>query len=180
MSSPELQRRSRLFVHSRVQGWLLLRILVYLACAAVFVTISLLLWQLAVRGPARWNHNHLRDIWEQYAPVFISVGVLVPLFLYDMLRFSHRFMGPLHRLHRSLEALGRGESVRPIRFRKGDLLHEMADAFNQVARRLEQLEAGGESSRETRAPENSPPRPAEEPSDAAAAEQGVPQETLAS
>ena len=155
MASPRVQRRSQLLVHRGVQGWLLLRIVVYVGCAVLFVTASLLVWQLAVRGPARWNHNHLRDIWNQYAPVFVSVAVLVPLFVYDMLRFSNRFMGPLYRLHRSLEALGRGEEVRPIRFREDDLLHEMADAFNQVLRRVQQQES--ESARPSCAAEQQEP-----------------------
>ncbi len=177
MPSPQVQRRWQLFVHAPVQGWLLVRILVYLGCAAVFVTAGLLVWQLAVRGPARWNHNHLRDIWNQYAPVFVAIGVLVPLFVYDMLRFSHRFMGPLHRLHRSLEALGRGEPVRPIRFREGDLLHEMAEAFNQVVQRLEELEkrAGGNrpDARELAPESHAPCEP-----EVSAPEQNRPQEPL--
>ncbi len=178
MSSPQAQRRSRLFVHGPVQGWLLLRILIYLGCAAVFVTASLLVWQLAVRGPARWNHNHLRDIWNQYAPVFISVGVLVPLFLYDMLRFSHRFMGPLYRLHRSLEALGRGEPVEPIHFRENDLLHEMAEAFNLVVQRVQQLESQ-DALQNAESQPSSAESPPEAEFDAVTTANGTAQETLA-
>ena len=156
MASPQVQRRSRLLVHRRVQGWLMLRVLVYLGCAALFVTVSLVLWQLAARGPARWNHNHLRDIWNQYAPVFIAVGLLIPFFVYDVLRFSHRFMGPLYRLHRSLQALGRGEAVEPLRFREGDMLHEMAEAFNQVLQRVQQQPTQQEPSGDTLAQQEEP------------------------
>ncbi len=140
MAPSGVERRKRVWVHPGVQGFLVLRVLCYLGAAAVFVLASLILWQLAVRGPARLFHNHLADIWRQYAPVFVALGVLVPFFLYDMIRVSHRFMGPIYRLHCSLEALAQGKPVEPIRFRKDDLLQELAEPFNQLLQRMEQLQ----------------------------------------
>ena len=130
-------RRKRLLVHRGVQGFLLLRVLLYVGAATVFMLAALVLWQLAARGPARLFHNHLADIWRQYAPVFLTLGLLVPLFLYDMLRVSHRVVGPLVRLHRSMEALGRGQPVEKLQFRQDDFLHELAEAFNLILQRYQ-------------------------------------------
>lgn len=49
---------------------------------------------------------------------------------------SHRIAGPLYRLERHLEAVGEGKAPNDVKFRKGDLYKDLADACNKVMARL--------------------------------------------
>ena len=53
--------------------------------------------------------------------------------VYDIIVVTHRLVGPLLRLRGAMRGLARGETVEPIRFRKGDFWQEFADEFNAVA-----------------------------------------------
>lgn len=67
---------------------------------------------------------------------FVS-SCLLPMFVYDSVKYSHRFVGPIVRLHRELQRVG-SEPVRPIKLRKGDFWHEVADEFNAMLARISQ------------------------------------------
>lgn len=80
--------------------------------------------------------------------VAFTVTVLVgPIVLYDLVRFSHRFVGPMYRLRNAMQRAAKGESVGPIRFRDGDYWQEFAEAFNAIEARLAE-----ESTRAVRSP----------------------------
>jgi hypothetical protein len=51
-------------------------------------------------------------------------------------RVSHRVAGPAHRLRRALEAVQRGERIRPIVLRKGDELQDLAGVLNATLQQL--------------------------------------------
>jgi hypothetical protein len=69
----------------------------------------------------------------------LGVGVGVGLlFAYDALRYAHRVVGPLVRLRHTIKAITAGEEVDLVAFRKGDLLGELKDEFNDMLRALEQ------------------------------------------
>ena len=60
-------------------------------------------------------------------PVVIVSLLLLPLVIFDMIRFSNRFVGPLLRLRRSMRQLARGQRVEPLKFRSNDLWQDLAD-----------------------------------------------------
>jgi hypothetical protein len=68
---------------------------------------------------------------KDYSALAICSLVLAPIFLYDMFRQSHRIAGPLVRFQNSLKRLADGETVRPFKLRKNDLLTEFEAAFNE-------------------------------------------------
>jgi len=68
--------------------------------------------------------------------LFSTLGFL-PLAVFDMVRLSHRFAGPMVRYRRAMHDLGRGEHVEPLRFRDGDYWQDLATDFNAVLARLE-------------------------------------------
>jgi HAMP domain-containing protein len=55
-------------------------------------------------------------------------------------RVSHRVAGPAHRLRRALEAVQRGERIRPIVLRKGDELQDLAGALNATLQQLDAMD----------------------------------------
>ena len=62
----------------------------------------------------------------------------IPIVFYVGIRQSHRIVGPMNRLKRTLEAIGQGDCSQRITFRKGDALEELANAVNRMAERLVQ------------------------------------------
>ena len=59
-----------------------------------------------------------------------SVAIL-PIVLWDLLKFSHRVVGPLVPFQRAIECLTAGEKVAEVRLRHGDLLSDLQTTFNQ-------------------------------------------------
>ena len=88
-------------------------------------------------GPARMPLSHLDDMWFHFGPALVASFILLPLVVYDIIRTSNRFTGPLLRLRRSMRALAAGEQVKEIRFRDGDFWQDLAEDFNAVARRVQ-------------------------------------------
>ena len=62
----------------------------------------------------------------------------IPIVFYIGIRQSHRIVGPMNRLKRTLEAIGQGDFSQRITCRKGDVLEDLAGAVNRMAESLEQ------------------------------------------
>jgi hypothetical protein len=142
------RKRRQLFVDPKVQGALVLRVVLYWAICVVAIALMLLCWRI-ITGPARLFYTHFDAMWFHYGPVLVASFFLLPLVVYDIVEMSNRFCGPLFRLRRSMRALARGEHVNPISFREGDYWPEFAQEFNALLARIQ---------RET-SPEAQPPEP---------------------
>jgi len=153
--------RKKLFVDSKVQGALVLRVLLYWAVCLTTVTLMLLCWSI-LRTP-RMFYTHLDDMWFHYGPALIASLILLPMVVLDIIRVSNRFAGPLVRLRRSMRALARGEHVEPIKFREGDFWQEFADEFNAVAARVQGERPNAEPTLREETATASEPVPSEEP-----------------
>ena len=134
------RKRSKKYVHARIQGGVALRILLYWLACGVVATAMIITWRVVVSGPARVFYTHFDDLWFRFQPVIVASLLLLPLVLFDMLRFTHRVVGPMIRLRSALDALGRGEEVKPLKFRSNDHWHELAEAFNSAQQRVRELE----------------------------------------
>jgi hypothetical protein len=131
-------QRKRLFVDAKVQGALIKRVLIYWFLCLATLALLILCWR-TIFGPARMFYLHFDDLWFHYGPAAIGSLALLPLVVYDIVRLSNRFVGPLVRLRRSLRALARGEEVAPLTFRNGDFWQDFAVEFNAVAGRMNKL-----------------------------------------
>ncbi len=133
------QRRTshhRLVVDPGVQGALVLRVVLYWVICLVAVTLMLLCWR-TIFGGAQPLCLAMEGVWLDFGPALVASLALLPLVIFDVLRVSNRFTGPLFRLRRAMRALARGEQVPPISFREGDFWIEIAHEFNALAARLE-------------------------------------------
>ncbi len=136
-------RRKQIFVDPKVQGALVFRIIAYWVVCVVTISVMLLCWRM-ITGPARMPLAHLDDLWFQLAPPLIASFILLPLVVYDIVKISNRFTGPLLRLRRNMRALAEGEQVKPIHFREGDFWKDLAEDFNAVVRRVPNADGPGE------------------------------------
>jgi hypothetical protein len=72
---------------------------------------------------------------------FAGSLLLIPLVVFDMVRFSHRFAGPMVRLRRGMNELAEGQPTPHVIPRDGDFWRDFAEDYNRVVDRVEQLEA---------------------------------------
>lgn len=155
MQRPKM-KRTRRFVDRSVQGALLLAVTahwaLFLTATAVLLVIIDMAEGVLFSVPERSSFT------AAVMPIALVVLVLTPMFVYDMVRMSHRFAGPLVRLRRAMHDLADGREVPPVHFREGDFWHELAADFNRVSARVRS--AGGMAS--------APPEPGERPEDEAA------------
>jgi len=133
--------RRRLFVDRQVQGALLYRIAIYW-CFSVLAICLITLCAQAVTHPNRpfLEYFAFSDFFVSYGPAILASLVLVPLVMFDVVATSNRFVGPLFRMRRAMRELAAGQEVEPIHFREKDFWKEVANEFNLVLARVENLE----------------------------------------
>jgi len=60
----------------------------------------------------------------------IFAAAFTPLFAWDLMRVTHRIVGPLKRIANALYGMVDGKTIRQITFREGDLIEDFEKAFN--------------------------------------------------
>jgi hypothetical protein len=74
--------------------------------------------------------NHQYDTLYMYLVVGFLVGLLVSFII--TLLLSHKFAGPLVRLKKYFQEMGSNGEVKPLTFRKGDYLEDLAPEINNA------------------------------------------------
>jgi methyl-accepting chemotaxis protein len=69
--------------------------------------------------------------------LLLELLLAIPMVLVLGIRQSHRIVGPLKRLRRTLQAIGNGDFSQRIILREGDVLADVAKAINEMAERLQ-------------------------------------------
>ena len=129
--------RKRFFVDYRVQGALIVRVVLYWLMCLLTMTLLLLGWGM-IADPVRPLNAHLTELWALHGPAAVASLLLLPAVIFDLVRVSNRFAGPMFRLRRSMHDLAQGKPVAAVHFRHGDFWQEFADDFNTIAARAEE------------------------------------------
>jgi len=131
-------KRSRIWVDPPLQLRLLLRMALY------FLVYSLTLYHVAFLYELMANlpDAMARGMWALYAdflgrqqPFLVACVAVLPILLYDMVKFSHRIAGPLYRCRKTMEAMAAGKAVAPFKPRQHDLLRDLIQSFNALIRK---------------------------------------------
>lgn len=123
--------RSKHFIDSSVQGALTRRIIFHwLLFMVVTSGIALVLQVLA--DPFRGLTTHLQNLWWTQGPFLLVTLFLLPVFVMDAIKLSHRFAGPIFNLRRSIRSIADGETPRKVSFRHGDFWQELAEDYNRM------------------------------------------------
>ena len=129
------QRRTTHFVDSAVQGALARRIVLHWLFVSLLIAGVMPLWQLMSNFKLDEPFvGQLQNQWAKTVPVLVVLVAMLPIFVLDTIRFSHRFAGPIFRFHNVVKRLAAGEQVEPIHLRKGDAWTEFANDFNAMVR----------------------------------------------
>ena len=132
MSIPE---RKQTYVDPQVQGALVRRLILH--WLGFFVTASIVTFVLQVlSNPLIPISAHLEELWWTQGPFLIVMIFLLPMFVLDTIKLSHRFAGPIYRLRRTIQRVASGEAPRHVKFRDFDFWHGLADDYNKMIDRL--------------------------------------------
>ena len=129
-------KRKQKFVDPEVQGALARRIglhWVLYTVVASFLVVGLK-W---LSDPFTPLSEHAIAAWWTYGPLLLVLLGLMPIFIYDAVKLSNRFTGPMMRIRKAARALASGETVQPLKFRDDDYWQELAEDFNRIVDRRE-------------------------------------------
>lgn len=132
-------KRTKIFVSREIQGRILGRLFKYwfLYNFAVWHALLLIDFErygvptLLTGGPGLNLYEYYREFAAQHVILLVVAVALAPFLLWDMLKLTHQIAGPLVRFRNTLQKMAIGEPVEKIELRKGDLLIEFQDAFNE-------------------------------------------------
>jgi hypothetical protein len=128
--------RGRLYIDRDVQRALIWQLFRHWAIFLAILTGVLLTLEALNAGPNQSFRSYLQATWTRYAPLFLVVIALLPAFVYDSVKLSHRFVGPIIRLRRAMLQAALGQSFKPLKFRKNDFWQDIASAFNSLVEKL--------------------------------------------
>jgi len=126
------KRRSQKFVDREVQSSLLRRLSLHWMLFMFANGMAILMWTRFLETPSEPWAVTFQLAFQRALPFgLISIG-LVPVFVWDAMKLSNRFAGPVVRVRRALERIARGESPKPIEFRQGDFWKSLAQDLNRA------------------------------------------------
>lgn len=132
MAKNLMNGRSRTLVDPEVQGSILRKIFLHWALLLVANTLGLVIWLRMFEQPeAGWGETFV-DCFRRFFPFFVISVAFIPAFVWDTLKATNRFAGPMLRLRMALADASRGRAVKPLRFRENDFWQEVADDFNTL------------------------------------------------
>lgn len=112
--------------------------MVVLAVAVVSSLLSIGLMWFNMYRPDLESHTPLIASFIAVATtLLIELLLAIPIVFYLGIRQSHRIVGPMNRIKRTLEAIGQGDFTQRISLRQGDALEELAKSISQMAESLQ-------------------------------------------
>ncbi|MGV3484563.1 MAG: hypothetical protein ACO1RT_09110 [Planctomycetaceae bacterium] len=135
MSLLHASRRARSFVDPEVQGGLLKKIAVHWTLLFAVNALALVIWVRLFEQPEASWATTFGDCVRRFLPFFVITILLIPAFIWDTLKITSRFAGPVLRLRAALANAAQGREVTPLKFRNNDFWQEIADDFNTLVER---------------------------------------------
>src|SRR6478752_1536943 len=127
--------RKKRFIDTHVQGALTRRIIFHwLVFMLVTSAFAFVLQVLA--DPFRGLDAHLKDLWWSQGPFLLVMLFLLPVFVMDAIKLSHRFAGPIFSLRRTIRSVADGSAPRKLKFRKNDFWQGLAEDYNAMLSKL--------------------------------------------
>ena len=134
-------RRKKQFIDAMVQGSLARRIIFHWLLFLMIASLASFILQV-LSNPFRPLGEHAHDLWWTHGPFLLVMVFLLPVFVVDTIKISHRFAGPVFSLRRAIREIAEGKPPRKLKFRRRDFWHGLAEDYNAMLRRLELLDEG--------------------------------------
>ena len=141
-------KRTKTLVDPEVQGTILRKVAIHWVVFFFCNAVALVIWiRLFEQPDADWGKT-FGDTIRRFLPFFIITAALIPAFVWDTLKLSNRFAGPVSRLKSALADAGAGRAVAPLKFRGNDFWQSIAKDFNSVMQRTGLSSADANASEE--------------------------------
>ncbi|MBF0254098.1 MAG: HAMP domain-containing protein [Candidatus Omnitrophica bacterium] len=137
MSENPQFKRTQILVERNIQ-FRFARFVILFATATAFLTSSVVFFTMLVflgdKLAAVYPQGRLAPIVRSAYLVFFGNLILAaPFIFYAAIRFSHRIVGPLPKMYRYLERVGKGIFPGRLTIRENDELQELAEVINRMA-----------------------------------------------
>ena len=123
--------RSRVWIDHKIQGALAFRVALHWATFVLVVGVLTLAMQY-IANPFAPLNEQMNNVWQNQGPFVIVMLILLPVFLYDTIKLSNRFAGPVVRLRREMQAITQGKPAEKLQFRDNDFWCGLAEDFNKL------------------------------------------------
>ena len=111
---------------------------IFAVAIASFAIGVLLLWSNLNRPELTDRYYLIAGLIGGAVVVFVELILVIPVVTYVSILLCHRVIRPKRRLIKTLNAIGEGDFTQRFLVRKGDALEDVAQAVNDMARRLGQ------------------------------------------
>ncbi len=132
MSHPE---RKKTFVDPKVQGALVRRLVMHWFAFLLVASLAAFCLQV-LSNPFRSLAEHAQQVWWTHGPFLLVMVFLLPVFVLDTIKLSHRFAGPIYRLRQVILEIAQGDPPPRLKFRDFDFWQGLADDFNRMVDQL--------------------------------------------
>jgi hypothetical protein len=133
--------RQQVWVDRSVQGVLVGRVILYWVCALLYVGLGSACFQYN-QNPDWTLAKHAQVLFGQMWPWLPTVIILLPLAVYDVVRLSNLFAGPVCRLRKHFAALREDIACAPLVFREEDYWRDLAAPINDMQAEILRLRTG--------------------------------------
>ncbi len=130
--------RKKLFINPKIQGRILWRCVIFWGVYHFLMLHTLLVFEFMslqiqiMNGGSAIAFSELYSIFlGKYYPIVLTAMAIFPILAFDVLKMSHRIVGPLVPFQHAVKKLKNGEHVEEVNLRDGDLLLEFQEDFNE-------------------------------------------------
>lgn len=131
----QLALRQKFWIDRNVQGVLVGRVIIYWVFGLAYLGIGSACFEY-YQNPSASLGEHAWSLASQFGPWLPTLLFIMPLVVYDVIRLSNAFAGPVYRLRMNLQLLADREPVRPMVLRPDDYWQDLSPAFNEVREEL--------------------------------------------
>jgi hypothetical protein len=127
--------RRKLWVDAQIQGILVGRVVIYWLAAVLYFGLGIGVSQYCDQPD--WTYaEHWQNWLKTIGPWIPSTCLLLPLVIYDVIRTSHAFTGPIIRLRHQLNKLAQSPNCTPIVLRQDDYWQDLIQPVNNIQNQM--------------------------------------------
>lgn len=123
--------RQKFWIDRSVQGVLIGRIVLYWTVGLLYLGLGSACFQYYAH-PDWTIEAHAWALFEKIWPWIPSLVLFMPLVIYDIIRLSNLFAGPIYRLRMHLDEVMENPECRPLTFREDDYWQDLVKPINYL------------------------------------------------
>jgi hypothetical protein len=123
--------RQQVWIDKSVQGVLVGRVVLYWLCGVLYVGVGSACFQY-YQNPDSSLLDHMTVLFHQIWPWLPTAILVLPLAIYDVVRLSNMFVGPIYRLRKHFSLLHSDMNSTPLNFREDDYWLDLPNMVNEM------------------------------------------------